>query len=68
MATSTSLAQNRGPEYIIRPRPVKASNPMVLRAQSEDGSHKPNGNADSQLSGNSRYRFPTGCDHRSVLT
>ena len=55
MVSSSSLTQNGGPDHIIRPRPVKPSNPMVLRAQSEEGSLKPNGHIDTVLSGASRY-------------
>lgn len=55
MASSSSLTRNDGPDHIIRPRPVKPSNPMVLRAQSEEGSLKPgNGHIDTVMSGNSR--------------
>lgn len=56
MATSSSQAQNGGPDHIIRPRPVKPSNPMVLRAQSEEGTLKPNGHLDTGLSGASSGR------------
>ena len=55
MASLSSSIQNGVPDHIIRPRPVKPSNPMVLRAQSEDGNLKPNGQADTILSGTSRY-------------
>lgn len=55
MASSSSPNQDFGPDHIIRPRPVKPSNPMVLRAQSEEGSLKPNGHIDTIMSGTSRY-------------
>lgn len=54
MASSSSLIQDGGPDHIIRPRPVKPSNPMVLRAQSGEGSLKPNGHIDTVMSGTSR--------------
>ncbi|KAF6237143.1 hypothetical protein HO173_004611 [Letharia columbiana] len=56
MASSSSSTQNGGPDHIIRPRPVKPSNPMVLRAQSEEGNLKPNGHVDTILSGSSSGR------------
>lgn len=56
MASSSSSTQNIGPDHIIRPRPVKPSNPMVLRAQSEEGNLKPNGHVDTILSGSSSGR------------
>ena len=53
---SSSQTQNGGPDHIIRSRPVnKASNPVVLRAQSEERSLKPNGHIDTIMSGVSRY-------------
>lgn len=57
MASSSSQTQNGGPDNIIRPRPVKPSNPMVLRAQSEERNLKPpNGHIDTIImSGVSRY-------------
>lgn len=56
MASSFSQTQNGGPDNIIRPRPVKPSNPMVLRAQSEERNLKPNGHIDTIImSGVSRY-------------
>lgn len=55
MASSSSPIQNGGPDHIIRPRPVKPSNPMILRAQSEEGSLKPNGHIDTTMSATSRY-------------
>lgn len=56
MASSFSQTQNGGPDNIIRPRPVKPSNPMILRAQSEERSLKPNGHIDTIImSGVSRY-------------
>lgn len=56
MASSSSPNQDFGPDHIIRPRPVKPSNPMVLRAQSEEGSLKPNGHIDTIMSGTSSGR------------
>ena len=55
MAPFSSSIHNGGPDHIIRPRPNKASNPMVQRAQSEEASLKPNGHGDTVLSGVSRY-------------
>ena len=55
MASSSSQTQNVNPDHIIRPRPVKASNPTVMRAQSEERSLKPNGHIDTIMSGVSRY-------------
>ena len=55
MASSSSQTQNANPDHIIRPRPVKASNPTVMRAQSEERSLKPNGHIDTIMSGVSRY-------------
>lgn len=54
MAANSPSYQNGGTDHILRPRPVKPGNPMILRAQSEEGSLKPNGNHDGQLSGISR--------------
>ena len=54
-SSSSSQIPNCGSDHIIRPRPVKASNPTIMRAQSEEGSLKPNGNIDTILSGVSRY-------------
>lgn len=55
MASSSYPTQNGGHDHIIRPRPVKPGNPMVLRAQSEEGSLKHNGHIDTMMSGTSRY-------------
>ena len=55
MASSSSQIQSGGSDHIIRPRPVKASNPTLMRAQSEERSLKPNGHIDLILSGVSRY-------------
>ena len=55
MASSFSSTQNGGSDQIIRPRPVKPSNPTILRAQSGEGSLRPNGHIDTVLSGASRY-------------
>lgn len=58
MDTPPPFDGSDGTDHILRPRPVKPSNPMVLRAMSEErgSSLKPNGNAESQVpSGISRY-------------
>lgn len=55
MASSSSPIRNGGLDHIIRPRPVKPSNPMVLRAQSGEGSLKSHGHIDTMMSGSSRY-------------
>ena len=55
MAYTSAPKQNGGPDHIVRPRPVKPSNPMVTRALSEEGSLKPNGHIDTIMSGSSRY-------------
>ena len=55
MASSSSQTQSGAPDHIIRPRPIKASNPSVMRAQSEERNLKPNGHIDTILSGVSRY-------------
>lgn len=43
MASSTSLQHHHAIDGIVRPRPLKPGNPMVLRAQEEDGGLKVNG-------------------------
>ena len=59
MESSSSFDRSNGGDHILRPRPVKPSNPMVLRAMSEEsgGGLKPNGKAmESQVSSSiSRY-------------
>ena len=55
MASSTSLNQNGGPDHIVRPRPVKPNNPMLLRGQSGEGSLRPSAHIDTVLSSASRY-------------
>ncbi len=50
MASPILHPQNGGTDHILRPRPVKPSNPMILRAQSEEGTLRPNGQTESQLS------------------
>ncbi|KAK3176050.1 hypothetical protein OEA41_007372 [Lepraria neglecta] len=50
-----AAALNGNTDHILRPRPVKPSNPMVLRAQSEEGNLKSNGH-DGPLSGMSSGR------------
>ena len=47
-------------DHILRPRPMKPSNPMILRAMSEErgSSLKPNGHVESQVpSGISRCEY-----------
>ena len=46
---------NGGPDHILRPRPIKPTNPLVLRTQSEERSLKVDGGAHNQGSGISRY-------------
>ena len=55
MAANSSSYQNGGTDHILRPRPIKPGNPMILRAQSEEGGLKTNGHHEGQLSGMSRY-------------
>ena len=55
MAVPSFQTQNGGPDHVIRPRPVKPSNPMVVRAQSEERVLKPNAHIDTIMSGVSRY-------------
>lgn len=55
MAVSSFQTQNGGPDHVIRPRPVKPGNPMVVRAQSEERGLKPNAHIDTIMSGVSRY-------------
>ncbi|KAI4268917.1 MAG: hypothetical protein LQ337_007571 [Flavoplaca oasis] len=52
MASSTSQQPHDTTDGIVRPRPVKPGNPMVLRAQGEDGNlanHRANGGPLSKL-------------------
>ncbi|KAL8855455.1 MAG: hypothetical protein Q9178_007905 [Gyalolechia marmorata] len=49
MASSTSQQRHDNCDGIVRPRPMKPGNPMVLRAQSEDGNHRANGGPLSKL-------------------
>ncbi|KAL8828794.1 MAG: hypothetical protein Q9170_006450 [Blastenia crenularia] len=58
MASSTSHQHHDASDSIVRPRPMKPGNPMVLRAQGEDGSLKANGGLklENQLSGLSSGR------------
>ena len=59
MAASTSHTSNGGPDHNLRERPVKAANPGVLRAQSEERGLKPNGSPYFDLpTGLSRYAYP----------
>ena len=53
-AASPSPFMNGGPDHILRPRPVKAMNSLVLRTQSQEGSLKPDGKEHNQASGISR--------------
>lgn len=55
MAYPISSGQNDGTDSIRRPRPIKPGNPMVLRAQSEEGSLKPSHGSEQLPSGISRY-------------
>ena len=43
MAQTTAHQHHDAFDGIVRPRPVKPGNPMVLRAQSEEDGLKPNG-------------------------
>lgn len=50
-----AAALNGNTDHILRPRPVKPGNPIVLRAQSKEGTLRSNGNYDGIPSGMSRY-------------
>ena len=68
---STSYKHTNGGDHILRPRPLKPGNPVVLRAMSEERSGlKPNGNtADSDVaSGISRYDALSDCLKAYMLT
>lgn len=52
---SSSTEQNGVVDNILRPRPIKPENPMVLRAQSEERGLKPNHAVESIPSGISRW-------------
>lgn len=64
MASSSSRQPHDPTDGIVRPRPMKPGNPVVLRAQGENGSHRANGGPLSRIdmpnSGLSRYEesFP----------
>ena len=70
MASSSRNDHDSDHDHILRPRPMKPGNPMVLRAMSEDRESglKPNGGADSHMpSGISRYgnsSFTVHCSTR----
>ena len=59
MESASSFDRGYGDDLILRPRPMKPVNPIVLRAMGEDGGGnlKPSGHtAESQVSsGISRY-------------
>ncbi|KAL8699752.1 MAG: hypothetical protein Q9201_005819 [Fulgogasparrea decipioides] len=40
MASTTSYQSHEAPDGIVRPRPMKLGNPVVLRAQGENGNHR----------------------------
>lgn len=54
MASSISSSQNGVTDHILRPRPVKAINPTILRAVNEESNLKTNGHTEKSLSGLSR--------------
>ncbi|KAL8931697.1 MAG: hypothetical protein Q9216_007107 [Gyalolechia sp. 2 TL-2023] len=53
MASSTSHQHHHALDGIVRPRPLKPGNPMVLRAQEEDGGVKANGSPPKPENSNS---------------
>ena len=55
MGANPTSVPNGGTDHILRPRPVKPANPMILRTQSEEGSLKPDCGGHHQASGVSRY-------------
>lgn len=55
MTSSFSVGQNVAADNILRPRPVKPGNPIVLRAQNEEGGLKPSQGVELLSSGVSRY-------------
>lgn len=57
MKSSSLSVQNDGTDNILRPRPIQPGNPMVLRAQSEEGGLKPTHGIDFMPSGVSRFAW-----------
>ncbi|CAL8576525.1 Sterol O-acyltransferase 2 (Sterol-ester synthase 2) [Xanthoria parietina] len=49
MASSSSRQPHDPTDGIVRPRPIKPGNPVVLRAQGENGSHRANGGPLSRI-------------------